>query len=77
MILNLYPNPANDFIMIETDKPDENIFMVTNINGQIFITGKLINKTTKIDVSGLPEGTYFIKLDKEDGRTETRKFIIQ
>jgi hypothetical protein len=77
MILNLYPNPANDFIMIETDKPDENIFLVTNINGQIFITGKLINKTTKIDVSELQEGTYFIKLDKEDGRTETRKFIIQ
>jgi len=77
MIINLYPNPANDFITVETDKPDENIFMVANINGQISITGRLINKTTKIDVSELPEGTYFIKLDKEDGRTEIRKFVIQ
>jgi len=77
MILNLYPNPANDFIMVEADKPDKNIFVIANINGQISITGRLINKTTKIDISELPEGTYFIKLDKEGGRTETRKFIIQ
>lgn len=77
MILNLYPNPANEFITIETDKPDENIYMIANINGQMVISGKIKKKTFKIDISELKSGTYFIKLDKEDGKSETSKFIIE
>ena len=77
IIINLYPNPANEYIILEVDKANENIFSIFNIYRQIVMSGKIIEKKMKIDVSELSSGTYFISLDKEDGNREIRKFIIE
>ena len=77
IIKNLYPNPADEYIILEVDKPNEDIFTIVDINGKIFLTGKIFKRKMKIDVSAFPSGTYFIRLDKENGKNETRKFIIE
>lgn len=61
--LNIFPNPARDYIIVEiTDKSMIEKIAVTDLQGRII---KEIysdsNSTVKIDVSNLSEGIYFIK----------------
>ena len=50
-VLNVYPNPANDFIIVGKD-------MVSIYD----LCGKLVMKGSgRIDVSSLPEGMYFVR----------------
>ena len=53
--LNVYPNPANDFINVGKE-----IVSVYDLCGKLVMQG-----TGRIDVSSLPEGMYFVK-SKDD-----------
>lgn len=68
-LINIFPNPASDYINIETDKKIENVEIFT-------ITGQLIksSKEKKVDVSSLTKGTYIIKIHTSEG-TRTYKII--
>lgn len=72
MDLTVYPNPANDAINLGSD---ENIvrFEIVNLSGQVALSG---DKAHGIDVSSLDAGTYFVRVQFENG-TATRKFIKQ
>lgn len=68
--INIYPNPANDKLHIETD---ENVYEINIYN----INGQRVNKSTSqrvIDVAGLKSGIYFIKIETDNGNI-VRKFI--
>ena len=79
IIINLYPNPADEFITIEVevDKANKDIFFIINIYGEVVMSGKIMEKEVKIDVSELSSGTYFISIPNENGNREIRKFIIK
>ena len=77
IIVKLYPNPANEFIIIKTQEFSENIYGISNTMGQVVLSGRINSEEFKIDVSGLNTGTYFISVDKETGKSETMKFIIE
>ncbi len=68
--ISIFPNPANDFIKIDSDLDCE-----TSI---IDITGKAILQTTEkeIDLSNLESGIYILKINT-DKKTYTRKLIKQ
>ncbi len=70
---SIYPNPTSDIISL-TGVPS-NIASVTiyNIQGQIVKAEGLENKT--INVSTLISGMYFLKIQTNDGRNSTQKFI--
>ena len=57
----IYPNPATTQITISSSSTFQQ-FDIIALTGQTMLKGKLIENTTDIDVSTLPEGIYFIKL---------------
>ncbi len=73
-IPGLYPNPAEDILVIE------NLDVTQWIDGRIIdITGKVIRtfaiENNTIDVHGIGSGFYFIQLRNTDGSTSICKFI--
>ena len=71
-IIRLYPNPAVDNITIES--PQNASIEMLNLQGQIVKMFNSIECKTNVDVSDLPCGVYFIRLNDENGRI-ARKFV--
>jgi hypothetical protein len=65
--INIYPNPASNSISIELPTtPNKRAFMtIYNINGQQLIEQRLTEQLTAVDVSGLIEGIYFVRVSDE------------
>ena len=65
----IYPNPANDVIVVETPEGATlQEYRITNLLGQTLLTGT----SQTINVSSLPSGMYFLTLG-----TQTLKFTKQ
>jgi hypothetical protein len=68
----LFPNPAKDKVSINktwmNTHPSVN-YSVSNSEGKIMLTGKLAKLNPVIDVSGLAEEIYFVKLESLSGGT--------
>ncbi len=72
---SLYPNPVNNIINIETKSTIEVQSMaVYDVLGQIIIAVPDASKVSKIDVSKLASGNYFLKMNTNKG-TSNGKFI--
>lgn len=78
--LTVYPNPATDYIHISGMYREHIRFEMISVSGDVVISRVFSPATTqadlKIDVSGIPSGTYFIRLTGEKG-TGTSKVIIR
>ncbi len=57
--LTVYPNPASTFIT--TNAPLNSAIEIYNTQGKIVLTQKVNSYKSKIDVSGLEVGVYFVK----------------
>jgi hypothetical protein len=78
----IYPNPTNGVLTIQhsalttSNASHFNIpnssFRITNLMGQTVQAGSLNAETQQIDVSGLPQGMYFITVGEG-----TRKFVVR
>ena len=68
--LAVYPNPVTSVLTIETELIGS--FQIINLLGQQVLTGKTPSEGRGLDVSALPQGTYFLKVG-----TEQVKFIKQ
>lgn len=66
--LLIYPNPTSSKINIETSTtPHKNTTLtICNLNGQELMTRQIIEPKTVVDVSGLPQGGYFVKVMNDD-----------
>ncbi|MEP0262847.1 FG-GAP-like repeat-containing protein [Dokdonia sp.] len=63
--LKLFPNPAEDFINLETSFQLNNaIYTVFTIDGKRVLNGKL--DTNAVDVSNLATGNYFMRIYQEN-----------
>jgi uncharacterized delta-60 repeat protein len=72
--VSVYPNPATDFITIESrDNLLYPSYAIFNLLGQQVLSGSLTEKSTRIDVGLLPSGTYLL----ESGTAKSIKFIKQ
>jgi hypothetical protein len=58
--LNIYPNPANEILTIETNEEQGEI-RITDLLGNE-IKSEKINKSLKINVSDISKGVYFVTL---------------
>ncbi|WP_046758397.1 T9SS type A sorting domain-containing protein [Kordia jejudonensis] len=72
----LYPNPATDFITIES-KDNQTIQRVSIVDVQGRNVFTSTTATEQISVSSLQQGMYFVTLETTTGAVTTKKFIKQ
>ncbi len=73
--LNIHPNPADQFISIDTDSPSSLTYQIHDSTGRLMASGVQFTEQS-LDIAHLPNGIYFISLIKEQ-YTITKKFLIQ
>jgi hypothetical protein len=73
----LLPNPAKESLTIELKgiSGPENELYLYNSNGMLMNSIKLENKIKILDISGLPEGLYFIKMSTGNNDILVQKFM--
>jgi len=73
--VNIYPNPASQFINIESADAISQV-VVYNIVGQQVITRTVNANSTLLDLGSLATGTYTMAIISANGDRATRKFIV-
>lgn len=68
----IYPNPANNKIIIDGDFNSATEMKLSDVSGKILLTRKIINRQTEIALPPLSNGIYFINIDQT-----VRKLVIQ
>ena len=75
----IYPNPAKDFIMLETTGIENGIWELIDAKGQRIKTGLLTNdvslQTQQISISELNRGLYFIRISDDNGNL-SKRFVV-
>ncbi len=75
-LLKIYPNPTNGILTITTDNSNIKRVEIDNTIGQRIFNGEYNNKNViRIDISNFPNGTYFIKIENENGNLSNEKVI--
>jgi hypothetical protein len=69
--LSLFPNPVKNVIEIETEKMVSNS-MIYDVTGKVLVQ---TSNQTRINVSSLSSGVYFIKIFTGNNVQRTLKFI--
>jgi choice-of-anchor B domain-containing protein len=59
---NIYPNPASDWLMVETPGVNEGLFALYDLMGRAVVNGRLEGEQTEIGVSRLASGVYFLEV---------------
>ena len=70
--VSVYPNPASETVRIEGIEPTE--VQIYNALGQVV---KIVRRTNEIDVEGLPEGVYLLRITDAEGRNHTARVAVK
>lgn len=72
--IHFYPNPTADFLYLEIKDWDlHSTYEIFKVNGEVILSEKIVS-SSKIDVSKLSSGIYFVRL-KSGKNSQTFKFI--
>ena len=71
-IVNVYPNPTRDRVVIEGVEPTE--VQVYNALGQMV---KTVQGTNEIDLCGLVEGGYLLRITDADDRSHAARVVVK
>jgi mannose/cellobiose epimerase-like protein (N-acyl-D-glucosamine 2-epimerase family) len=74
--VNIYPNPANDLVNIETSDHNFSIIEVRSASGAVVITKPVSDNLTKLNISSLNKGLYLVTL-RGNTKSITQKLIIR
>jgi hypothetical protein len=75
--VSVFPNPAENYIHIETEAYIESI-AICDITGKIMQHLPLeVDKSTTLGVSEFNAGVYFLKVEDDKGHWVNKKVIIQ
>ena len=72
--IKLYPNPANDVVNVQCTMYNVQSVEVIDVYGKVIKTMNVTENPTRINVSGLANGMYFVRVTTEEG-TVTKNFI--
>lgn len=73
--IEIFPNPATDFLELKRNDNSEITINIYDMTGRIILIKTLNNKSEKIDISLLKAGTYIYKLFGLDSQTIRGKII--
>ncbi len=71
----VFPNPANSFLKIKSNKQIESVSLYTITGRLLFSEIKL--KDDSVDVSKYPDGTYILIVNYSDNSRESRKVLVK
>lgn len=73
----IYPNPASEFITIETSEFNSGTsIQIMDLTGKIIKSESLQSNTQQLDVSHLSKGLYFIKIQNNKGLYTVKKITV-
>ena len=79
--IKVYPNPTNGILFVETRRATslqaETEYIITNVTGQTLLSGQITDEIQQIDVSGLAEGMYFVRIQSDEGVITKKVNIIK
>jgi hypothetical protein len=75
--LIVFPNPATDFIRLETESNEMTNLEIYNISGQLIATEIINSMEFSLNVSNFAKGLYLVKIQLADNIVITRKILIQ
>jgi hypothetical protein len=70
----LYPNPAVEYVIIETTIEENSNYRIMDLNGMELLFGKIISEKTKVNITSLSAGIYFVEISRKSLK-ERFKFI--
>jgi len=66
--LKVFPNPAQDFIIIQFDKLNETpSYALYNVSGKLMESKIITSTTTQLEMQNYATGKYILKLTGESG----------
>lgn len=72
----VYPNPTTDFLNLQVDNGKTPLsYQLYDVSGRLLKNKKMTTNTTRIDMNGLANAVYFLKVIQENGRVKTFKII--
>lgn len=71
---NLYPNPGNGIFTLENNSQESITFNIFNTTGQLIYQNTITATKAEIDLSSIPKGIYFLKINDTN---DVRKIIVQ
>jgi hypothetical protein len=74
--VELYPNPANDFVTLNTGANQSGSVQIMDLNGKLVLTAEIYDRITRIDVSMLPAGVYVIRFATGDHSEAVKELVI-
>nr|MBP9550277.1 T9SS type A sorting domain-containing protein [Chitinophagales bacterium] len=74
--IQIYPNPANEYIIISGDIKSNDIIKIYSADGRVVLHKKINTTNTKVDISMLPPGVYVIQISEDGWVKYSEKLFI-
>lgn len=75
-VLSVYPNPAKAELNVSLPVAINSVSIVDMMGREVMTTAVKSN-STKLDVSALHQGLYFVNVKAVDGRTATKRIVVE
>lgn len=75
----IYPNPTTDYVYINilnVNEIKEPKYQIINISGQVILSGNIYEQKTKLNVTNLSEGLYFLNVYNSKSQSSAIKFSV-
>ena len=74
--LNIYPNPASDYVNIVSENGEMSTVQVYDLTGRLVVDRNVADESLVLNVAGMVDATYFVRVIYSDGKTSVSKLII-
>ncbi len=74
--LNIYPNPASEFVNIVSENGEISDVQVFDLTGRLVFNKQVADESLTLNVSGMADATYFVRVMYTDGKASVSKLII-